>query len=199
MTYGASIVAPYKASVDLNVIPRDIDQAQGASGVADTSRPPPSASDLGGCLWGPTVAADERAIPTGGGSGKGSLYGPGALGDQPLRQAWVEPPAAMPREVVFAYIAQPGGMLWRVGLVDGEVESTHRPTPVQAPSDKARAIAESVLEIGLMRAVLIGKTQVLRAGISTLRSGASTLLCFAFYVPTCPHPPFTPSLTLHLW
>ncbi|CAN0154692.1 unnamed protein product, partial [Discosporangium mesarthrocarpum] len=68
--------------------------------------------DLGGCLWGPSTAPgqDMDALEQTSLSLEKRGFGGGAG-----------------RRVTCALVAQPGGRLWRVGLIDGEVESTHRP------------------------------------------------------------------------
>ena len=53
----------------------------------------------------------------------------------------------VPRPVSFAYVAQPGGRLWCVGLADGEVESMHRPR-VEVDSASANAEAGAVMAGG---------------------------------------------------
>lgn len=164
-----SIIAPYQASVDLNVLPQD-PREENEEEKYGTEVSGGFLLSLGGCLWGPSATHNTGTSTILGSTG--SLYGPGALGDQPLRQAWSDLTVVTPRAVVFAYVAQPGGKLWRVGLSDGEVESTHLLPPLYGGGDgslqdidEASAVAEGLLEIGNIWTVQVGEAQVLYFGV----------------------------------
>lgn len=63
--------------------------------------------------------------------------------------------------MTVAYIAQPGGRLWRVGLSDGEVDSTFRPPIMVGHSGEASgAVTGRHVEIGRMQTVHAGASQV---------------------------------------
>lgn len=86
---------------------------------------------------------------------------PSCMGNLP------DPQIEAPRPVVFAYVGQPGGKLWRVGLFDGEVESTHSP-PALINGDgvglEGRGVGGALgggrVELGQLRAVDVGGSQV---------------------------------------
>lgn len=153
--------------MDLNLtahVAEAVDRAN--EGIPGTSKPPPppSKADLGGCLWGPPNSCDAASSRSAG--VEQAVREPGALDDQPLHQAFTV--GGVPRTVAFAYVAQPGGRLWRVGLSDGEVESTFRP-PVCAQGagvdtacrDVARgAVTGGHVEIGRVQTVTVGDSQV---------------------------------------
>lgn len=155
--FAPSLVAPRKTFVDLNVLDeraRDSsDQANGSAGHTHP-RSPPSRSDLGGCLWGPTQgSATGRKPPA-----EAHSHVAGSDSSKPEQSAKAQMSAL--RQVSFAYVAQPGGKLWRVGLLDGEVASTHCP-PVKIDGDSdGRGDVSGGVELGQLRAVDVGGSQV---------------------------------------
>ncbi|CAM9596234.1 unnamed protein product, partial [Ectocarpus sp. 13 AM-2016] len=168
-----SIFAPHKTSVDLNVVDyttADTEQPNsGNSSRTPPPPPPPSRTDFGGCLWGPAQ------MPGVGGSG-------GIRRTPERRESYEALPAAAavaaaPRAVLFAYVAQPGGRLWRVGLSDGEVESMHRPLGVDEGGGGLQV--ESGVELGEMWAVDVGDAWALlcwRSGFQSNKGGEFALL-----------------------
>lgn len=168
------MVAPREIRVDLIVLDEPTASIAHPSGVMPGGRPAPQPApcleDFGACLWGPPAQTSnaKRAQSTGG--GEGPRKGPtrsGSFGGQPGNAAEVAVPA--PRPVLFAYVAQPGGRLWCVGLADGEVESMHRP-PVEVDSANAApvgvgagwrgAAAGVCVELGQLRTVDLGSSWV---------------------------------------
>lgn len=161
-----SMVAPYQTSVDLNVIehfPDDSFNVDGKASSAGTPILPPSRADLGACLWGPARSLvrdevpprDDKEVPQRRGSQGRKTFQAGGLAAVATTQ---------PRPVSFAYVAQPGGKLWRVALSDGEVDSTYRPVGISHfngctnKKGLGRASAESGehMEIGQLWPVYVG-------------------------------------------
>ncbi|CBN79837.2 hypothetical protein (Partial), partial [Ectocarpus siliculosus] len=187
-----SIVAPHKTSVDLNVVDHTTADTGQPSG-GNSSRtppppPPPSRTDFGGCLWGPAqmpgVGGSSSSSSTSSSAVAGGARGRSSAGMRtPERRESCEAlpaaaaVAAAPRAVLFAYVAQPGGRLWRVGLSDGEVESTHRPLGVDEGGDGLPV--ESGVELGEMWAVDVGDARALlcwRSGFTSKKGGEFALL-----------------------
>lgn len=179
-----SMVAPYQTSVDLNVIehfPDNSSSVDERASSAGTPILPPSRADLGACLWGParSLVGDEmpprdgREEPQWRGSQGRKAFQAGALAAAAVG-------TAQPRPVSFAYVAQPGGKLWRVALSDGEVDSTYRPLGIahfngctnkngSTGQGLGGASAESgeIMEIGQLWPVYVGdlESQVRGSGI----------------------------------
>eukprot|EP00903_Cladosiphon_okamuranus_P019892 g18284.t1 len=187
-----SAVAPHQTFVDLNVVehapPTDTRHSRG-SPATRTRTPPPNLTDLGACLWGPPQMPNVGRSSPGPSIGinmsevrrreRGSSRpdcdrdyttpdkdkgGTPRRGDDALA-------AATPRPVLFAYVAQPGGRLWRIGLSDGEVESMHRPR-VEVDEDRDRggeweekggvsSAGGGGVELGYLRAVDVGDARAL--------------------------------------
>lgn len=155
-----SLNAPYETFVDLNLTTQSAGGASTVEGMPGTRSPPrpPCDTDLGGCLWGPD-GGDKGESQSG---GIAAAQEAGLPGRQHSLRALSG--SNVPRSVTFAYVAQPGGILWRVGLLDGEVESTFRPPVLVRNSGVAGssgAGAGSCSEIGRMRAVHAGGSQVI--------------------------------------
>ncbi|CAN0051728.1 unnamed protein product, partial [Ectocarpus sp. 12 AP-2014] len=163
-----SIFAPHKTSVDLNVVDHTTaDTGQPSSGNSSRTPPPPpppSRTDFGGCLWGPAQmpgvgGSSSSTSSSAGASGARGRSSGGMRRTPERRESYEALPAAAavaaaPRAVLFAYVAQPGGRLWRVGLSDGEVESMHRPLGVDEGGGDLPV--ESGVELGEMWAVDVG-------------------------------------------
>lgn len=177
-----SMVAPYETTVDLNIVHQAAeDTLQPNGAVAGTVPPcvrPPSTADLGGCLWGPPQGPlVESSRPPQVNSLPGS-NNPSHLGDLP------DPPVEAPRPVICAYVAQPGGKLWRVGLYDGEVESTHSPPVlVDGGGEELGGRGEGGtwsgdrVELGQLRAVDVGGSQVKPLFVCTTTVGGVLFYC----------------------
>ena len=187
-----SIVAPHQTSVDLNVVqqpaPTDT-QHRHPTGTAGsppprTRTPPPNLTDLGACLWGPPQMPNVgRSSPARGPAAPGSegRRGDKSHRDRPTLEKGGAPqagddPEPAPRPVLFAYVAQPGGRLWRIGLSDGEVESMHRPR-VEVDEEREREEGAGLagglgggVELGYLRAVDVGDARV-RHGEGREREG----------------------------
>lgn len=135
------MVAPHEITVDLNVL---LESATGT--VQEGSKrarvpsvnsrhlpSPPSQADLGACLWGPPQESNAEEVSSAGDNpdSSGKRKGSRKRGKAPRGQKGHPKPKPDPkpalRPVSFAYVAQPGGKLWRVSLSDGEVDSTHCP------------------------------------------------------------------------
>lgn len=137
---------------------------------------PPNLTDLGACLWGPPQ------MPNVGGSSPGLSAGISKVRRRENTRADRDhatpdeggttitgddtTATATPRPVLFAYVAQPGGRLWRIGLSDGEVESVHRPR-VEVDEDREGEEKGEVsladgggVELGYLRAVDVGDARV---------------------------------------
>lgn len=180
-----SLNAPYETFVDLNLTTQSAGGASGVEGMPSTCDPPrpPSDTDLGGCLWGPRQ--NESDGGSGGASQSGGIAATRETGP-PGRQGSLRSLSGsnIPRSVTFAYVAQPGGRLWRVGLLDGEVESTFRP-PVLARASgvggSSGAGTGSCSEIGRMQTVHADGSQVIVVYDTSASCGFSSRL-----------PPFRP-------
>lgn len=163
--------------MDLNVIDHTTDDTGGPHGDNNSGTPPPppppppSRTDFGGCLWGPAQmpgvggssssssrSASTSAVVSG---ARGRSDG-GRRRTPERRDSYEAMPAAAaaaaPRAVLFAYVAQPGGRLWRVGLSDGEVESMHRPLGID--EGVGGLPVNTGVELGEMWAVDVGDARV---------------------------------------
>ncbi|CAM9721078.1 unnamed protein product, partial [Ectocarpus sp. 8 AP-2014] len=187
-----SIVAPHKTSVDLNVVDHTTaDTGQPSGGISSRTPPPPpppSRTDFGGCLWGPAQmlgvggSSSSSTSPSAVASGVRGRSSGGIRRTPERRESHEALPAAAavaaaPRAVLFAYVAQPGGRLWRVGLSDGEVESMHRPLGVDEGGGGLPV--ESGVELGEMWAVDVGDARALlcwRSGFTSKKGGEFALL-----------------------
>ncbi|CAM9352115.1 unnamed protein product [Scytosiphon promiscuus] len=188
-----SAIAPHQTCVDLNVIehppaaddlgPPGTSSGSGSgsgSGRSCAPPPPPARTDFGACLWGPPqLPCVGRDTLSGGGDSAWRNARGGDRTPNKRRNSTSESPPA-PRPVLFAYVAQPGGRLWRIGLSDGEVESMHRP-PVEIDEDmEERGVAaESGVELGHLRAVDVGDARALlcwRSGVQFKTGGEFALL-----------------------
>lgn len=160
------MVAPYQTAVDLNVIehfPDDSSNVDGRASSAGTPILPPSRADLGACLWGPARSLVRDEV-----SPRDDKEGPQRCRSQGRKSFQDGGLAAggttQPRPVSFVYVAQPGGKLWRVALLDGEVDSTYRPVGIahfNSCTNKkglgtSSAGSGEIMEIGQLWPVYVG-------------------------------------------